>query len=889
MDEQGIMALGQGMQAPTAQPMGVDPAAEAAFEQARLQMDPKEVGDELLAAGEQVDPAAVREFREAIQALRLPPEAIDAIGQMVDAILAEPQRYQEIRAELLAEGVPEDLLPVEFDAAFFGALNMALDQMSGMQEPMAMGPEGFADGGIVRLNPIAAGLARMGRNGDTMLAHITPAEARMLRRRGGSGTINPVTGLPEFFKALKKVFKAVGKVFKAVGKAVSKVVKGVVGAVKKFASSTVGRIVVGAALGFFLGPAAASFLGVGANTALAAGIKGFVGGFGSSVLAGDSLSTALRNGALSGVTAGGVSAVGGAPLTGGTPQYASVGDALSGQVAAAKEGIGSFFGGQEPAPIRDATTASLSATPEPSTVQTMASEGIATPTSPMAGDMGTAAPLGQADYSLVPEGSATPSLASQAGTGVSPTASGAMTTPTPQQLAAQNYTETVTSLGLPQNQFYPDIYNNALKAATPAVVAAPEKLSAFGELGQAARQVGDSQYMDALGSVGRAAFGTPTRAAVTGLGGMYLSGAFNQEPVESPGIAPKETGYDLLRQDPEAFGTSPGGAQTTFAALPNYAPFTPQFRPVQLNPVRYPEFQPRYAAQGGEIQSFADGGLARMPWFLNAIKRSIATAAKRSAEASAPAPRPFFVPGGAQTVPINMAGNAGLSMRNIPGYADGGLASLFSKFNNPEESNYQSLSLVYDPKNNKYLMVNPEYQAAANSGSPFGIMNLAALFGNRAAKRSGVPQYLPFDSGLFTSGMSPQAYANQQREAAVAASAKPFFTPGGAQTVPINMAGTAGLAVEQQPQQMFANGGIAALAPRRFNVGGFAGGGPSKFPRRIGQIDGPGTETSDDIPAMLSDGEFVMTAKAVRGAGNGSRRDGAKRMYQMMHKLERKA
>ncbi len=34
-----------------------------------------------------------------------------------------------------------------------------------------------------------------------------------------------------------------------------------------------------------------------------------------------------------------------------------------------------------------------------------------------------------------------------------------------------------------------------------------------------------------------------------------------------------------------------------------------------------------------------------------------------------------------------------------------------------------------------------------------------------------------------------------------------------------------------------------------------------------GDINGPGTETSDDIPAMLSDGEFVMTAKAVRGAG----------------------
>jgi hypothetical protein len=43
---------------------------------------------------------------------------------------------------------------------------------------------------------------------------------------------------------------------------------------------------------------------------------------------------------------------------------------------------------------------------------------------------------------------------------------------------------------------------------------------------------------------------------------------------------------------------------------------------------------------------------------------------------------------------------------------------------------------------------------------------------------------------------------------------------------------------------------------------------PSMFPRMDGDINGPGTETSDDIPAMLSDGEFVMTGQAVRGAGS---------------------
>ena len=43
---------------------------------------------------------------------------------------------------------------------------------------------------------------------------------------------------------------------------------------------------------------------------------------------------------------------------------------------------------------------------------------------------------------------------------------------------------------------------------------------------------------------------------------------------------------------------------------------------------------------------------------------------------------------------------------------------------------------------------------------------------------------------------------------------------------------------------------------------------PSMFPRMDGDINGPGTETSDDIPAMLSDGEFVMTGQAVRGASS---------------------
>lgn len=84
-------------------------------------------------------------------------------------------------------------------------------------------------------------------------------------------------------------------------------------------------------------------------------------------------------------------------------------------------------------------------------------------------------------------------------------------------------------------------------------------------------------------------------------------------------------------------------------------------------------------------------------------------------------------------------------------------------------------------------------------------------------------------------------------------------------------------------------GYAAAYQPRYMNTGGIANLAGGGYPRRVGQISGPGTEKSDSIPAMLSDGEFVMTARAVRGMGNGSRREGAKKMYALMHKLEKNA
>ena len=47
-------------------------------------------------------------------------------------------------------------------------------------------------------------------------------------------------------------------------------------------------------------------------------------------------------------------------------------------------------------------------------------------------------------------------------------------------------------------------------------------------------------------------------------------------------------------------------------------------------------------------------------------------------------------------------------------------------------------------------------------------------------------------------------------------------------------------------------------------------------------------ERADDIPAMLSNNEFVFTANAVRNAGKGDVKEGAKKMYALMKHLEGK-
>jgi alkylhydroperoxidase/carboxymuconolactone decarboxylase family protein YurZ len=76
----------------------------------------------------------------------------------------------------------------------------------------------------------------------------------------------------------------------------------------------------------------------------------------------------------------------------------------------------------------------------------------------------------------------------------------------------------------------------------------------------------------------------------------------------------------------------------------------------------------------------------------------------------------------------------------------------------------------------------------------------------------------------------------------------------------------------------FAQGGLMGLR---------MGGMPAEMDLRKGGFVPIGKkERADDVPARLSKNEFVFTAKAVKNAGGGDVRKGAKRMYQIMNQLE---
>jgi hypothetical protein len=549
-------------QAPAGPAETMTPENLAVFEQMRQEIPPSEFSEDLLSTAAEADPMAVAEFKAELRELDLPAESLDALNTMVDEILASPDRYPEIRAKYLAQDVPEDMLPPTFDPEFFGALNLAVDEIratGGSQLP----PQGFAQGGLATLKPMAAAMAQQGRYGDTMLAHISPSEARMLRQMGGSGTINPNTGLPEFFKLFKSIKKGLSKLARAT---------------KKFVRSKVGKIVTTLALAFVLGPAAASAIGV-TSTAGVAAVSGFVGSAGSTALAGGNLKESLKAGAIGGLVGGA-----GAGVFGGAEAFQAGSytgpTTISGQIEKATDFL--TGGGQEAALPDPAQAAAETVTD----VQEAAATGM--PADPFAATQAGTAPPMQAPAGI--ETIMPPSDPFAAGpTGLpasAPSAAGAPAAPVPTVSGTtapqtpgffESVKDAFVDVGAGDRGFTESLKDAFLPGKGPSFTEVLESkgidpFTANTAQREAAKQVA---LEAAPGLVRRYA---PLAAA--GLGVMGLTGGFKAEEPQIPegfeGIM-GTPGMDLLRQYPELYGLRFGGVQPMSTTSP-YQTYTP--RPV---------------------------------------------------------------------------------------------------------------------------------------------------------------------------------------------------------------------------------------------------------------------------------------------------------------------
>jgi hypothetical protein len=174
------------------------------------------------------------------------------------------------------------------------------------------------------------------------------------------------------------------------------------------------------------------------------------------------------------------------------------------------------------------------------------------------------------------------------------------------------------------------------------------------------------------------------------------------------------------------------------------------------------------------------------------------------------------------TNPISgLSGGSGGSGFNLGGLGGVGIAALLGK-------------LAYDQaKNDKGVQLTP-----AMTMSRYGGYQLA----KRDAEAAGLPAPDRRDFGM----MEDMPVLSGGRKTPVAEEPVAGMRYGG----------------EVMPMQMRYGG----MVPMAYATGGKVS--TEDFKKKNGKINGEGTETSDDIPAMLSDGEFVMTGQAVRGAGS---------------------
>jgi len=163
---------------------------------------------------------------------------------------------------------------------------------SQMSVPPTLNPSAYAHGGKIKTNKKNAShswakkLRKMGNNGDTELVHVNPLEEKLLKSIGGSGTINPKTGLRQYglFSNPKKWFKSVigpaggailGNILLPGGGALGGAAGSAARGRKDFGQAAIRGLGMGA-----IAPTAASLVGGGLNKLGASSIGGTLSRYG---------------------------------------------------------------------------------------------------------------------------------------------------------------------------------------------------------------------------------------------------------------------------------------------------------------------------------------------------------------------------------------------------------------------------------------------------------------------------------------------------------------------------------------------------------------------------------------------------------------------------------
>lgn len=836
--QQGIMALPENdqMNAPQQQELSLDDSYDA-----------------IRQGLQETSPIASQNLQQAIAPImqhldQLDDQQLDALLQVVRAMHDNPEMYKEIVQQLVDNGIlNQGEFPEEYDAEFLATLGSALLEAkrtrnpvqqaapeAPMQPPMAMAKGGIAEA----VKTVAA----QGRRGDTMLAHINPQEAALLKSLGGSGTINPKTGLHEYglgslnpVRAAKKVYNEVAKpvvntavdvvvdttkavvntavdVLKPVANVAKQALSPVVSGVKQVLASPIGKIAATAALATFLGPGALGISGLGLSAAAALPLAA-----GSiTALSGGSTKDILKSAAVAYLAAPG----------------GAVSNYVSGLGIPASAGITSA-----------AATAALNA-----------------------GMIGTGAGLltGQ-------------SLKDSLKTGLTTAA------------ATAAFNAAKGPSGMPQGEGAPDVTKGEVRGEAPV----PGQLSQSGEgpltVSDVQKQISDpSKY--ALQPTTRSGLGIDTTGFTPGQGYELV------QPPTTPGV---QGGIGLA--PPTAITARPGWNLGVSDAVQKPVDYSARIDAAANSPMR----TAGGSGGGGKtgIPAPTIGEALNTTW--EGIKNGDLSQVGQGLG-------DLFMP----------SGDAGILRTYGPGVAAGMLATgAMGGFQPTPVTASQTAADIASGKAtrdiinadpSKYLvqgMSGVQYDSKGNiiGSSPW-------TPGTQGKIEQAAADYVPYAPSVYNTPIGAMGGANRQITQPYNTAAmytnlmRPRYAANGGfmegqgafPQNPLSVDPGPLMAMNAHPLSMNTSGmpmntpGVPMNRPMGFATGGMPPVGiatlaPGGYPRRTGQISGPGTETSDDIPAMLSDGEFVMTAKAVRGLGKGNRREGAKKMYALMHRLEKNA